>query len=1096
MILVVVMLLGILPLGMFSAFAATAAPTALPDGTTQYRTVNYFNGEAVELAAECVPNATKNALWRGADGLMIKVTAGADGANIVPQFMLNMGQSSNVASYVRGSIACPEMPAAVSGYVTSTVYLWNGTAWSTQQTDNVGTEDMADAVVLPANFDGYVYIPMDQFWFFGPGNRASITEDTNPYLFQTKFVDYIAQAQKQVASVNVALRSGAGTVAAIDYVYAINDWAPKATDVYEPIVVTDCSATSASSGSVASGAWDGNATTTLTDVQTANNTGTLIWQSLTSTTYDLSDVKGIQVDVDTTAVGANGQVHFRLFFQRKDGATNGVYASGQILGAYNTTANGIYETNGNTSYMQYVTRSVDSVAYIKDAQGNWEPVYAEGTNYTANSESAFALPANYKGPVYIPMDSYYLTLVNNSSETMIAWDDCLLQSAGAIGYSPWISGTAAATKITVSNYQFVYEAPSADTVTLDNADEVLAFFNDPASFSGKNVVLTTDVTFNAGWDAFAETVTAPTTVLAPTSNTFAGTFDGQGHTISGLFLAATANNAGFFGNVATGTTATVKNLVIKNSYLSNTAGATGGIFGTVMAESTTAITNPHYVNTTKAYIDGVLLDVNIVNTGNKTGTEGGVGGFIGHCMADADIRNSIFAGTVTSNTRGTAAMIGDVYVQQGTVGDVGSVNLYRMDINLHNNVFTGTLNASGQGFVGAIAGYFNPNTVFMKVDRFYSYGAVNSSASGKKDGILFGGGWCAEQVGTRDGVSTDKSYVILTNITYVVAGDVTKIMDTVSHGFGAKVYVNGSFYQFKGGDDITEAQLPATAAADAAKFVIREALQWKQQVTLTEQGTFEVTYYLKSSAIVPVGTTSTLQMKVRYGGSGTTLATTLDAALTEDGMYYYATFPVGLERFNVEFKLEAVVGTTVKVAEAKTDVRPNMKNYMMTIINGDYSDEMKALAGDVLRYADLGCDEYMENPEAVDLAKLATVLTDGEADTLPGSTLMTAPVIEGTHFTAMAYDDETGKFTITADANSGACSATFGGEAVALTLEADGSLSFTLPEDATYFDMAKTLVVTNGTSTISGSMACFMPNDTPASVAALLALYTSAVACL
>ena len=65
-------------------------------------------------------------------------------------------------------------------------------------------------------------------------------------------------------------------------------------------------------------------------------------------------------------------------------------------------------------------------------------------------------------------------------------------------------------------------------------------------------------------------------------NAYAGTFDGQGHTVSGLKIEAASANQGLFGIVNTGT---VKNLRVEGA-VSSTASYTGGIVGKLQTGTT------------------------------------------------------------------------------------------------------------------------------------------------------------------------------------------------------------------------------------------------------------------------------------------------------------------------------------------------------------------------------------------------------------------------------------------------------------------------------------------------------------------------------
>lgn len=98
------------------------------------------------------------------------------------------------------------------------------------------------------------------------------------------------------------------------------------------------------------------------------------------------------------------------------------------------------------------------------------------------------------------------------------------------------------------------------------------------NFEGKTVKLGADIKVNDG-KAVTWAKSAPKNTWCPIK-TFAGTFDGQGNTISGLYFHSNQNALGFFSR--TTLKSTVKNLRVTNSYFESTSetdGHVGGIAG-------------------------------------------------------------------------------------------------------------------------------------------------------------------------------------------------------------------------------------------------------------------------------------------------------------------------------------------------------------------------------------------------------------------------------------------------------------------------------------------------------------------------------------
>ena len=118
-----------------------------------------------------------------------------------------------------------------------------------------------------------------------------------------------------------------------------------------------------------------------------------------------------------------------------------------------------------------------------------------------------------------------------------------------------------------------------DYYLISTADELRLFAsmvnNGNPGISGK---LTADIELNDidGWENWGNT--PPANSWTPIGNYFTGTFDGQGHTISGLYIIGSDYSiyyAGLFGSLEGGT---VENVGVTKSYIQG-SGYTGGIVG-------------------------------------------------------------------------------------------------------------------------------------------------------------------------------------------------------------------------------------------------------------------------------------------------------------------------------------------------------------------------------------------------------------------------------------------------------------------------------------------------------------------------------------
>ena len=466
---------------------------------------------------------------------------------------------------------------------------------------------------------------------------------------------------------------------------------------------------------------------------------------------------------------------------------------------------------------------------------------------------------------------------------------------------------------------------NAAVLEIHDAADLWAFatkLNGGTTFAGQTVKLMADITVNEGWNAFAATVTQPTSVwpLVTVNCKFAGTFDGQGHTVSGLYAKMTAAGSyGFFGNVATGTTATVKNLVIENSYLGAVTGKTGTIFGEICSESSVAITDPDYVNATHGYIDGVSITANVYSEGaGNNGSNNGVGGFVGINRADLTIKNSAFHGDVRSDWRGVAAFLGSSYPTQGNIDHdkdsstaAVSSSLYVTHTVIENCMTTGycgQYSASSYGHNGALVGYSNSST-----DRFVFRNILlaGTVAGASPTGYVFGGTHCTANSYRTQGAVVDYQTITFENVHYIKT--------------------SGELNAF--GKTTTGQQITGLAAShrkgDLTKLITKNL---KQSVTLKNDLALNV-----YATILDKNATVTINGKPVEGAfvDGVTQRFTLDGILPQ--------------QMNDEFTVrisQTVAGETV-VVEKTTSIRQYCRLFWD---REETTDQEKNLIADLLRY--------------------------------------------------------------------------------------------------------------------------------------------------
>ncbi|MBQ8429460.1 MAG: hypothetical protein IJX30_05145, partial [Clostridia bacterium] len=171
-----------------------------------------------------------------------------------------------------------------------------------------------------------------------------------------------------------------------------------------------------------------------------------------------------------------------------------------------------------------------------------------------------------------------------------------------------------------------------------------------------NAVLVKDITINTGVLAEIAKETPDTsgfltwTPIGNSSNEYAGTFDGNGHSISGIYINGTSDDQGLFGWVKNGT---VKNVTVLDSYIKG-GQSVGGVVG---------------------YNDRGTVQ-NCYNTGAVSGADY-VGGVVGWNFGSNDggtVQNCYNSGTVSSES-GVGGVVG--YNDKGTVQNcynTGAVN--------------------------------------------------------------------------------------------------------------------------------------------------------------------------------------------------------------------------------------------------------------------------------------------------------------------------------------------------------------------------------------------------------------------------------------
>ncbi len=256
---------------------------------------------------------------------------------------------------------------------------------------------------------------------------------------------------------------------------------------------------------------------------------------------------------------------------------------------------------------------------------------------------------------------------------------------------------------------------SADPFQIDSLANLLWVSQDSSSWSDR-LEQTADIDADStkNWNSGAGFT--PIGRATGTINSFTGYYDGEGHSITGLFISqSSGNDLGLFGIISG---AVIKNLGLVNVNI------TGGYHtGGLVASSTTSTIDDCYT------------------TGVVQGNGDNVGGLVGASY-----------GGVLSNSHSTATVSGGNYVG-GLVGtnyssETGSGGNYGTVSSITNCYATGNVTGSGN-YVGGLTGI---DQYYTQMEKCYSSGNVS--------GAQEVGGLVGENIGVNSGLTStiDSSY--------------------------------------------------------------------------------------------------------------------------------------------------------------------------------------------------------------------------------------------------------------------------------------------------------------------------------------------------
>ena len=270
-------------------------------------------------------------------------------------------------------------------------------------------------------------------------------------------------------------------------------------------------------------------------------------------------------------------------------------------------------------------------------------------------------------------------------------------------------------------------AKNGQGVYLISSPDELMWFDKNAAMTDSAKLLA-DITINedvSGSDATSQKYKW-TPIGTDKTKAYTGNFDGNGHTISGLYINSTAANSGMFGCI--GTNAVVKNLTLADSVIRSTKDCTGAIAGYIDAaasvtdchtKNSVQITAAKYTGGIVGYQVGTSTIARCSNAAEITGANN-VGGISGYTWSNSSeaLTDSYNLGNVSGSN-----FVGGICAQIYNGGTVSNV------YNLGNIQASGT---TGTPTAGGITGAFRSGAI----KAAYNAGIVKATAKGGVAGRL------------------------------------------------------------------------------------------------------------------------------------------------------------------------------------------------------------------------------------------------------------------------------------------------------------------------------------------------------------------------
>jgi len=283
-------------------------------------------------------------------------------------------------------------------------------------------------------------------------------------------------------------------------------------------------------------------------------------------------------------------------------------------------------------------------------------------------------------------------------------------------------------------------ADGQNVYTLDSAEDLYEFamYAQKKTFAGSVVQLGADIVANTGtatedgWTGNDAPVNwTPIGYKGDSNDTdvrFAGIFDGQGHTISGVYFnTTTVKGAGLFATTAA--SAVLKGFRLENSYFESSVNRMGSVVGNFNGTLENVYSNAFVKGTATnrfgglvAQIDGKATITNCWYDGTLTGTDyvGGIAGCIQSGTAEVTIEHCLFDSTIT------------IKASSANVGGICGVVASGSNIKINDTLGFGTIDVGSYtvGKRGSILGKADVAAVITN-----SYGNKTYSLAGSTTNV-------------------------------------------------------------------------------------------------------------------------------------------------------------------------------------------------------------------------------------------------------------------------------------------------------------------------------------------------------------------------